>query len=371
MRLARLAGALAAAALASAACDPGGPAPEPGAIAPAADPWVERTAPGELRLDWPAAWTRGAVAVRGGPDPDALTAGTALGTADHAPLAFADPAPGRRSYFLLERADGPPLVVAERRLPLEGAANFRDLGGWSTGDGRRVAWGRLYRSEDLSALEDGDLAYLRGIGLRLVCDLRSAEERADAPDRLPDPAPEVAALPIEDAQLGAGRIRDRLLGGALSQAEAERLLQDGNVAFATRFRGRYAALFERLLAEDALPALVHCTAGKDRAGFAAALVLLALGVSEDQVMDDYLATNTYTAETTRRRLRMIQLVSLFRTSSAEARPLLEARRGYLEAALGAMRAGWGDVDTYLEHALGLGPEQRARLRERLLAKALR
>lgn len=191
------------------------------------------------------------------------------------------------------------------------------------------------------------------IGLRVVCDLRSSEERAAAPDRLPDPAPEVAALPIEDAQLGAGAIRDRLLRGALSQAEAERLLVDGNVAFATRFRERYAALFERLLADGALPALVHCTAGKDRAGFAAALVLLAVGVPEEQVMDDYLATNAYTAEATRRRLRAIRLVSLFRTSPAEARPLLEARRGYLEAGLEAARAGWGGVDAYLERALGL------------------
>jgi protein tyrosine/serine phosphatase len=84
-------------------------------------------------------------------------------------------------------------------------------------------------------------------------------------------------------------------------------------------------------------------------------------------MDDYLATNRYTAETTRDRLRVIQVVSLFRTSPAEARPLLEARRGYLEAGLSAVREGWGDVDGYLERGLGLTPERREQLRAKLLA----
>jgi protein-tyrosine phosphatase len=363
----RRARALACAAVASAACDTGGPAAGPGNVAPPTDAWVERASRSELRVHWPEGWTRGPVAVRAGPDPGIVPPGPPLATGERPPLVLADPAPGRRSYFHLERADGGALVVAERRLPLEGAANFRDLGGWSTRDGRRVAWGLLFRSGDLSALEDADLAYLRGMGLRLVCDLRSEGERADAPDRLPDPAPEVAALPIEDAQLGALAIRERLLRGAVSQAEAERLLVEGNVAFATRFRARYAALFDRLLADGALPALVHCTAGKDRAGFGAALVLLALGVPEEQVMDDYLATNLYTAETTRDRLRVIQVVSLFRTSPAEARPLLEARRGYLEAGLSAVREGWGDVDGYLERGLGLTPERREQLRAKLLA----
>jgi protein-tyrosine phosphatase len=347
------------------ACGPAAQAP----AAPPEEPEVARTPEGALRFAWPADWSAGAVAIRAAAAPDAIPPGAPLAVADRSPVVLPDPARGRRSYFRLERAGGASTVVAERRLPLEGAANFRDLGGYRTGGGRRVRWGALYRSEDLSRLTEADLAYLRGLGIRLVCDLRSEEERREAPDRLPSPAPAVASLAIADAALSSSALRRRLLEGDLGEGEAARILRDANAAFAARHADRFAALFARLLEPGGLPALVHCTAGKDRAGFASALVLLALGVPEETVFDDYLLTNELTAERTRRSLRQIQLVSLLRTSPSEARPLLEARREYLEAGLAAIREAHGGVDRYLERGLGIDASERERLRALLLEPA--
>ena len=115
-----------------------------------------------------------------------------------------------------------------------------------------------------------------------------------------------------------------------------------------------------------MPALFHCTAGKDRTGFAAALVLLALGVPRETVLEDYLLTNRYRERFDRRVLRWVPLASLFRTRAEDMRPLLEARPEYLEAAFQVMEEEYGGVDGYLERGLGVDARLRAQLEANLL-----
>lgn len=347
-----------------AGCGPTAPRPE---LPEALSPRLERLADGELELTLGSGWTAGPVRVHTGPAPDRIADGEPLLEGSGPVLRFADPAPGERRYYRVERDDGDAVIVAERRLPLEGHPNFRDLGGYTTRDGRSVAWGRAFRSGELADLTDRDLDYLKTLGLRLVCDFRSPEERENAPDRLPEPGPEVAQLAIHDAALNTDEISSKLLSGGFSADDAANLLIEGNRGFASLFIDRYVKMFERLLGEDGWPILVHCTAGKDRAGYASALILLALGVPEDTVMEDYLLTNLYSYEQTEQRVRGIQWISLFRTSPEESRPLFEARREYLETAFDTMRTDAGSLDAFLETRLGLTPERREALRKRLLA----
>ena len=257
--------------------------------------------------------------------------------------------------------------AAHRRLPLDGAHNFRDLGGYETQDGRRLRWGVLYRSDALADLSDDDLAYLGRLGLRRVVDFRSPLERERDADRLPEsPDLEVSLRPISGDALDPSELQDRLLSGDASGAELASLLIDANRAFVTDFSDVYSAFLRELADAQRLPLLFHCTAGKDRAGFAAAVALLAVGVSRETVMSDYLLTNGYSAEHTQRMLRIIHWASFFRSDPDSVRPLFEARPEYLQAAFDTIDAEYGSVDAYLREGLAVDAALRARLRANLL-----
>jgi protein-tyrosine phosphatase len=262
---------------------------------------------------------------------------------------------------------GMPEHVRKRHLALEGAPNFRDLGGYATGDGRHVRWGNLFRSDNLHHLTDDDLARVSALGIRLVCDFRSAAEKAEEPDRLPanDP-PAVAELEIGAESFIVKDLRERIRTGDLDGLDLREMLIEGNRQFATTFSPQYAAMFERVTQPANLPALVHCSAGKDRAGFASALVLTVLGVPRETVMEDFLLTNHYTAAATERRLRMIELFSLFRADSDALRPLFGVEPAYLDAAFASIEQRYGDFDTYRRDALGLDDAEVAAFRTLLL-----
>jgi protein-tyrosine phosphatase len=253
---------------------------------------------------------------------------------------------------------------AQRRLPVAGAANLRDLGGYATGDGRALRWGVLYRSDSLAQLSDEDLTYLERLSLRRVVDFRSEAERERDPDRLPD-GMNVVWQPIAGQGLDPRALQDRLLAGGVSADESAAFLIEGNRAFVNDFRDVYARFLRDLADPANLPTLFHCTAGKDRTGFAAALVMLALGVPRDTAMRDYLLTNTYTQGKTRRTLQMIRLASWFRANPRDLEPLFEARESYLNAAFAAIDAQPGGSEAYLR-SLGVDDALRERLRANLL-----
>ncbi len=259
---------------------------------------------------------------------------------------------------------GMPEHVKRRHLGLEGAPNFRDLGGYATTDGRSVRWGILYRSDNLAHLSDADLEKVGGLGIRLVCDFRGSDEKAEEPDRLPavDP-PAVAELEIVDASFSATGLREKISSGDIDSMDLRQLLIDANRLFAGRFAPQYAAMFDRITRPENLPALVHCTAGKDRAGFASALILRSLGVPMETVTEDFLLTNHYTAAKVERTLLMLRVFSLFRTDPERVRPVLGVEPAYLEAAFDEIDARYGSFDRYRREALGLDDARLDAFRE--------
>jgi len=263
--------------------------------------------------------------------------------------------------------EGMPEHVKRRHVALEGAQNFRDLGGYATEDGHTVRWGLLYRSDNLSQLSDADLEQVHELGIKLVCDFRSAEEKAEEPDRLPaeDP-PAVAELPIFDESFSPSEFKKRLSAGELGDLDLRQALTDANRLFATRFAGQYKLMFERITRPEYLPALVHCTAGKDRAGFASAVTLRTLGVPEETVYEDFLLTNHYTAQKIERMLWMIRLVSLFRVDPEQVRPVLSVERAYLAAAFDEIAKQYGSFDAYRRDALGMDDTRTAAFRRLVL-----
>lgn len=258
--------------------------------------------------------------------------------------------------------EGMPDHVKRRHVSLDGAHNFRDVGGYATEDGRRVRWGLFYRSDDLAQLTDADLATLDALGIKLVCDFRSPEEKAEEPDRLPAGGPTLVELPIFDESFSPTAFREKITSGTLGDTDLRQMLIEGNRMFATRYAPQYAAMFERLTQPEQLPALVHCTAGKDRTGFAAAVLLRTLGVPLDTVYEDFLLTNHYTAREIERTLWIIRLVSFFRTDPDRVRPVLGVERAYLEAAFSAVDEQYGSFEAYRRDALGLDDAETAAFR---------
>jgi protein-tyrosine phosphatase len=329
---------------------------------------VERADDGSLTLSWTAGRDVGPVEVAWGTDPTA--AGEVLTTVEgDTSVTVDDPAPGGRAYFRLS-AGGTDVTVAERRVPLEGVPNFRDLGGYETEDGRHVRWGRLFRSGALVDLTAADEAVVEGLGIALVCDLRSDGEVEEEPD--PDLGADELRLAVTDESVDVQAITDAVLAGDLDAISPD-LLLEGMPAIATEFPDAWRSLLERLADGTSGPTVVHCTAGKDRAGWASALVLRALGVPEETVMEDYLLSNDLLAESNEATVAQVRTVVAGVQGVPEDQvdmsnliALLEVRPEYLQAAFDAVDAEYGDFDTYLTEGLGVSEETLAALRDALV-----
>ena len=233
---------------------------------------------------------------------------------------------------------------------LIGASNFRDLGGYAIPDGRVVRWRRIFRSDHLAALTAHDLRVLTDLGLGRAVDFRGQAESAALAYDLPDVR--YQALPIEPTVVQRAKEMARA-GRQITAPVAVQLMQDTYRAFVSDNARQFAGLFEQLLAEDT-PLVFHCTAGKDRTGFAAALILLALGVPRPVVMQDYLLTNGL--------YRRPQ--SLVSSAPNEVLDVIwRVQEDFLQAALQAVDRDHGGVLPYLAQRLGVDDAARRRLAE--------
>ncbi len=197
-----------------------------------------------------------------------------------------------RPYFLVTTRGGGQVRLAERLLPLEGGRNFRDLGGYRAEDGRQVRWGRIFRSGVMSGLTVGDIDYLRGLGVSVICDLRSPQERTAEPSPLlAAGGPKVVAFDYDmSASLGG-------IAGMKTRQDAVMGFAAAYVGFLDMLTPHYTDMFARLARGEA-PLAMNCSAGKDRTGMASALVLSVLGVPRETVVADYALTQVYTPPAT-------------------------------------------------------------------------
>ncbi len=240
-----------------------------------------------------------------------------------------------------------------RHLNLAGASNFRDLGGYPARDGRIVRWRQIFRSNHLGHLTDNDIAVVRGLGVKSAFDFRGSEERTAALCGMPDVS--VHSLPVEPTVVAALRAI-AATGTPLSAEHAVEVMRGSYRSYVQENTPRFRALFAHLL-EDSAPLVIHCTAGKDRTGFACALILHTLGVSDELIAEDYLLTNRF-----------------YRRDPANGSDLPDdvknvlgtVQASFLGAAFEAIDADYGDLDGYLRDGLGLGRPERAALEARYL-----
>lgn len=227
---------------------------------------------------------------------------------------------------------------------LSGASNFRDLGRYPARGGRAMRPGRIYRSDHLAHLTPEDQARLQALGVTRTVDFRGVGERAALAYELP--GVQQHALSIEPTVVQRAKaLQDR--GEQLTPEHAAELMEQTYRDFVLHNSPRFTELF-RLLLDNDQPLVFHCTAGKDRTGFAAALILHALGVEQPIVLHDYLLTNELYQRPT----------GLIGQGPEEVmRVIWRVQPSFLEAALDTVQQHHGGLTPYLQDVLGVGPAE--------------
>ncbi len=314
-------------------------------------PFTEATvtagADGSFTLKWKAKDTKrveikanGKVVAKGGAQGQAVVTG----------LPAAD-----RQWFDFTPQHGQGLRLADRLIKLDGTVNFRDAGGYRTANGQWVRMGEVYRSDALDKLTENDLAKLQRLRVKTVFDLRMADERAKDADKVPAGATYVVA----DVFAGSGSFHTP----PKTPDEAVKAMVDAERAMVSGEGGKkaYTQVLEGIERDRSRSVLFHCTAGKDRTGWAGAALLTALGVPRATVEADYLASNDY-----RKAANDAILSHLPAQQAAVYKPLLDVRSEYLNAGYDEVTAKYGSFDRYLKDGLGIDARELKQLKKDLL-----
>ena len=331
---------------------------------------VERTVDDDYLVSWRLPHASDRVTLYMSEDPDRFYVGgdpgEALLSTEAREALVPNPDKTVRHYFYLQSEHGEGVILAERQLDLEGTPNFRDMGGYEGEDGRKLRWGKLYRSSKLSALSEKDRHYVRRLGLTLICDFRQVLEQELEPTALGDGHTHtLASLPVTPGS--SQSFLDSLHNGIIAVDDAAQFMEETNRDFVVNQMPQYAEMFQLLLKGDQ-QVLIHCASGKDRTGFGAALILDVLGVDEDAIVADYLLSNRYLPI----EQDITRLSQAFTDHSGQAasehvlRPMLEVRPEYIKACFEEIRKRYESRQHFYETALKLDAGALSQLKERYL-----
>lgn len=268
--------------------------------------------------------------------------------------------PTQRYYYKLVFNNKYRVVTASRNINVAGIQNFRDLGGIPVSKRKAVRWGKIYRSAEFDELSLAAYRELRNIGVKTIIDFRDSVECSPAQTDLKARGFNLVHIPI--GVLNTRNVIEELRKGTIDNDSVNNLLLRMNRELATYYRGEYRQMFSILLEEKNYPVVIHCTSGKGRTALASALILAALGVSDEQILADYYLSNKYFN---------IPHFSTYAYNlpahSQEAiTTLFSAREVFLNAAKNQIEKNYGDVSAYLRRGLGLTPEDINYLKEILL-----
>lgn len=324
---------------------------------------VERTADGKLKIHWNSNVDLGAAKILYSTSPDNIAKnGKQLKriNASYNGYVTSDPKPGSRLYFYIKTSNGATITVAERKVNLQGAFNFRDLGGYKTTDGKTVKWGKLFRGEELGHLTDADIKIVQSMGIKSNVDYRTdAEVKA-----MPDPIiPGIKNIRTDEGNAGStADLMSMIASGQMKDAATAVQMMAGfnkQMVDSPKF---YVQLMELLNDPNNIGLLQHCTAGKDRTGLGSAIILLTLGVDEKTVMDDYLLSNVYRAEANKKAVDAVRAQVKDENVVAAISTMMGVQKEFLQAAIDEMKNKYGSIDAFLEKGLGITKEERAKLK---------
>jgi protein-tyrosine phosphatase len=244
----------------------------------------------------------------------------------------------------------------QRVVRMQGTVNFRDAGGYTTTDGKQVAWNKVFRSADISRLTAADLQTMAGKHIHTVVDFRGVKESAAAPDKqlpgttytlCPAGSDSMPSMQEMGVLIKQGNFLDKFYGSA-------------NVQYAG---DRYRPLFQQLLTlPDTAAILYHCTGGRDRTGMASALFLYTLGVPQQKIEEDFVASNIYLQNMNSRMFQgMAQSTGM---TIEDIQKAMALRPELIRTFFAALTEKYGSVDQFMEKELGIGNKEKAVLRKK-------
>ena len=265
------------------------------------------------------------------------------------------------------------LRIAPRQLPMSVTSNFRDYGGQLTAHGRQVVWGKLFRTGHMAEMSDADKRALLQLNIQTICDFRSDEEVSRQPSQLPANLNPTA---ISVAPGSAVNLFSAINDEYIDEKTIDVFMQDINRDLVISHQSSYRKMFNVLIEHAENSSIVHCSAGKDRTGFASLLILSALGVDSDAIMSDYLRTNEYLdiakevdrwAVSHDKAVSAVQKGEPMKPINRKALALiLKVKRSYLQAAIDTIDAQYGGIDNYLRTQMALTDNDFAILRRHYL-----
>lgn len=263
-----------------------------------------------------------------------------------------------REYFYIKGKNLASGIITNRHIPFESIYNFRDLGGYFTENDQQMRWGKIYRSGSLFQVSSKDTKHLKKLGVKTVIDLRSFEEM------LHYPLLRFGATirPTYINELNSFEMQDKVLHQNISHIEAAQMMREGYVNILTNNVKQMRFVFQALLDDSCYPILIQDNLGKDRTGIICYLILRAIGVSEEEVINDYLLSNRYIN---------IQNYAGMMHGMPEATQeamtaVLRSNQDYIDYAIASIVKKYGSLDTYFSKELGLSATDRDRLKKILL-----
>ena len=248
-----------------------------------------------------------------------------------------------------------------RFLDIQGAYNVRDIGGYPTKNGGTVQWQKVFRSGKISQIKDTENEKMAAMNIKAICDFRTLAEQESSPDKWHN----LENIKRFQLPIGEGRL-DKL---AWMKKVAQGTGKDSHLYKANQFyvlenSHRFRAFFEVLLDESNYPLLYHCTAGKDRTGFATLLLLSALGVDKAIIIEDYLLSNDHLGEFFWKDLEVAAAKSGM--TLQQIKPILVADKAYIQGAFDAITEHFGTIENYLREEISIGKPEIQQLQSLLV-----
>ena len=245
----------------------------------------------------------------------------------------------------------------ERNIQLEGATNFRDLGGYEASEGSKIRKGLIYRSDHLSNLTSSDFNVLNKLGIKTVCDFRSENEMIENPSPFnQSSSPKLLHIPIKT--LGTQDLQELSSREGITSQELANALQSHYVLYVNQHKKKYSSFLENIALGE-IPIVFHCFAGKDRTGFASLLLLGLMGVKKDVIIEDYLLTNKYYKGPT-------SGSNWNEVISEKIKPLFEARIDYINAAFNEIESRYIKIDDFVIKELNINLDIIDKIKNKLL-----
>lgn len=263
-----------------------------------------------------------------------------------------------RKYFKLVFNDKYNQIVGARSVAMDSVQNLRDMGGYYNNRNKMTRWGKVYRSGDISNVSFIDSLRLSKLEIKTVIDLRDPMQMAASPLNLP-------GINIVRTSLSAGNLTELhpyLESGRIRKGDAIVYMQDFYLQFLKENSESFAEALQVFLDKDNYPILFNCALGKDGTGFLAALLLAALSVPEETIIEDYLASNEYIMVS-----RYASFAQNLNTDAQEAvTVLLSANESFLNPVLLKIKKEYGGLDNFLESELHITDKDRDKLKDILL-----